>query len=105
MAIEDWHSAGVRFLDKQSSLELGPALLLLPAGKEGPALLASENCNVLRSYNRAAAYVIAAGDLSDRIAEGPESEPNGLLPDIICRNKKSRRFSARWWRADMKRAE
>ena len=68
MEIEDWHAAGVRFSDAQPSSEFGPALLLLPAGKEGPALLASENCNVLRSYNRAAAYVIAAGDLSDRIA-------------------------------------
>ena len=68
MAIEEWQAAGVRFLNEQPSSEFGPALLLLPAGKEGPALLASENCNVLRSYNRAAAYVIAAGDLSDRIA-------------------------------------
>ena len=68
MATEDWQAAGVRFLDEQPSSEFGPALLLLPVGKEGPALLASRNYNVLRSYNRAAAYVIAVGDLSDRIA-------------------------------------
>lgn len=68
MSIEDWRAAGVRFLDGQPSSEFDPALLLLPAGKEGPVLLASENYNVLRSYNRAAAYVIAAGDLSDRVA-------------------------------------
>ena len=68
MGIEEWKAAGVRFLDEQPSSEFGPALLMLPAGKEGPALLASENYNVLRSYNRAAAYVISVGDLSDKIA-------------------------------------
>lgn len=68
MDAEEWQAAGVRFMDEQPSSEFGPALLLLPAGKEGPALLASENYNVLRSYNRAAAYVISVGDLSDKIA-------------------------------------
>ena len=68
MGIEEWKAAGVRFLDEQPSSEFGPALLMLPAGKEGPALLASENYNVLRSYNRAAAYVISVGHLSDKIS-------------------------------------
>ena len=68
MDAEDWKAAGVRFIDERPSSEFGPALLLLPAGKEGPALLASENYNALRSYNRAAAYVISVGDLSDKIA-------------------------------------
>ena len=68
MDAEEWQAAGVRFLDEQPSSEFGTALLLLPAGKDGPALLASENYNALRSYNRAAAYVISVGDLSDKIA-------------------------------------
>ena len=68
MGIEKWKAAGVRFLDEQASSEFGPALLMLPAGKEGPALLASENYNVLRAYNRAAAYVISVGNLSDKIS-------------------------------------
>ena len=68
MDAEKWQAAGVRFIDERPSSEFGPALLLLPAGKEGPALLASENYNALRSYNRAAAYVISVGDLSDKIA-------------------------------------
>lgn len=68
MDIEEWKAAGVRFLDEQPSSEFGPALLMLPAGKEGPALLASENYNVLRAYNRAAAYVISVGNLSDKIS-------------------------------------
>ena len=68
MDAEEWQAAGVRFLDEQRSSEFGTALLLLPAGKDGPALLASENYNALRSYNRAAAYVISVGDLSDKIA-------------------------------------
>ena len=69
MDAEEWQAAGVRFLDERPSSKFGPALLLLPAGKEGPALLASENYNALRSYNRADAYVISVGDLSDKIAE------------------------------------
>ena len=68
MDAEEWKAAGVRFMDSQPSSEFGPALLLLPVGKEGPALLASENYNALRSYNRAAAYVISVGQLSDKIA-------------------------------------
>ena len=68
MDAEEWQAAGVRFLDERPSSEFGTALLLLPAGKDGPALLASENYNALRSYNRAAAYVISVGDLSDKIA-------------------------------------
>ena len=68
MDAEKWQAAGVRFMDERPSSEFGPALLLLPAGKEGPALLASENYNALRSYNRAAAYVISVGHLSDKIA-------------------------------------
>ena len=68
MAAEQWQAVGVRFLDEPPSSEFGPALLLLPAGKEGPALLASKNYNVLRSYNRAVAYVISVGHLSDKIA-------------------------------------
>ena len=68
MDAEEWQAAGVRFLDEQPSSKFGLALLMLPAGREGPALLASENYNVLRSYNRAAAYVISVGHLSDKIA-------------------------------------
>ena len=68
MGTKQWKAAGVRFLDAQPSSEFSPTLLLLPAGKEGPALLASQNYNVLRSYNRAAAYVISVGHLSDKIA-------------------------------------
>jgi membrane-bound lytic murein transglycosylase B len=46
--------------------------LLLPAGAQGPAFLATRNFAVLLAYNNATAYALAVGHLSDRLAGGPE---------------------------------
>jgi membrane-bound lytic murein transglycosylase B len=46
--------------------------LLLPAGAQGPAFLATRNFAALLAYNNATAYALAVGHLSDRLAGGPE---------------------------------
>ncbi len=47
-----------------------PAVLLLPAGASGPALLALPNHFAIRTYNNALAYALAVGFLADRFAGG-----------------------------------
>jgi len=46
------------------------AVLLLPAGADGPAFLAFPNHFVIRTYNNSVAYALAVGMLADRIAGG-----------------------------------
>ncbi len=47
------------------------ASLILPAGRQGPAFLTFANARAIARYNRARAYVIAAGHLADRLKGGP----------------------------------
>ena len=63
-----WSRRGVKAKARSEIPETGRAALLLPSGASGPALLATDNFEALRSYNRAVPYVIAVGHLSDRIA-------------------------------------
>lgn len=65
---EGWSRRGVKAKAGAEIPEIGRAALLLPNGASGPALLATDNFEALRSYNRAVPYVIAVGHLSDRIA-------------------------------------
>ncbi len=67
---EGWSRRGVKAKTSAEIPETGKAALLLPCGASGPALLAGDNFEALRSYNRAMPYVIAVGHLSDRIAGG-----------------------------------
>ena len=52
----------------------GAAALLLPAGVQGPALLAFRNYDAIYSYNTAESYALAIATLSDRLRGG-----NGLV--------------------------
>ena len=45
--------------------------LLLPAGAQGPALLAGTNHRVIRRYNASTSYQLAVGLLADAIAKRP----------------------------------
>lgn len=65
---DGWSRRGVKAKAGAEIPEVGRAALLLPSGASGPALLATDNFEALRSYNRAVPYVIAVGHLSDRIA-------------------------------------
>jgi membrane-bound lytic murein transglycosylase B len=61
----------------------GSATLVLPAGQNGPAFLATKNFFVIKSYNSSTAYALGVSLLSDRIAgEGPlkGTWPNEDLP-------------------------
>jgi len=52
------------------------AVLLLPAGAEGPAFLAFPNHFVIRTYNNSLAYALTVGLLADRIGgAGPLATP------------------------------
>ncbi len=51
--------------------EYGAASILLPAGAQGAAFMIFQNFHVIERYNKADAYVIAVGHLSDRIKGGP----------------------------------
>ncbi|MCA0177070.1 MAG: lytic murein transglycosylase [Proteobacteria bacterium] len=48
----------------------GPAALLLPAGREGPAFLVLRNFDVIYGYNAAESYALAIAHLADRLRGG-----------------------------------
>lgn len=66
----DWAAMGVTDAMGGALPDYGPGSILLPAGHRGVALLVLRNFLVLTAYNRARAYAIAIGHLSDRIAGG-----------------------------------
>ena len=47
------------------------ALLLVPAGAEGPAFLVYRNFEVIMRWNRSESYALAVGLLADQIAGAP----------------------------------
>jgi glucose-6-phosphate 1-epimerase len=80
-SIAAWSAAGVTLADGAplrgpgspfGRLQLStPAALLLPAGPQGPAWLVTPNYHAIWRYNRADAYALAIGLLSDRLRGGP----------------------------------
>lgn len=65
-----WASRGVTRLDGQPLGE-GSAALLLPAGRNGPAFLVTQNFDAIYSYNAAESYALAISILSDRLRGRP----------------------------------
>ncbi len=47
-----------------------PGFLLMPAGRYGPAFLATENFYVLKTYNESDVYALFVGHLADRYGSG-----------------------------------
>jgi lytic murein transglycosylase len=66
----EWASLGVR-LASGAPLPAGAdaAFLTLPAGRYGPAFLATANFNVIKQYNRSDLYALYIGHLADRYAD------------------------------------
>ncbi len=62
-----WAALGIFLASGQPLPRDGWAALILPAGARGPAFLITDNFAAIEAYNRADAYVIAVGHLSDRI--------------------------------------
>ncbi len=86
----EWGALGVRAATGKSVPNYGRASILLPAGSAGAAFMIFNNFAVIEKYNKADAYVIGVGHLSDRLAGGPPikaSWPRGYAP-LSFRQKK-----------------
>ncbi|MBM3356160.1 MAG: lytic murein transglycosylase [Betaproteobacteria bacterium] len=66
-ALEEWGRLKIRKADGGALTGSGRAALLLPAGREGPALLIFRNFEAIRSYNPSDSYALAIAHLSDRL--------------------------------------
>jgi len=73
MAIDEWIGLGVTrvsgrpFPDHERK---GAGFLLMPAGRYGPAFIATENFYVLKAYNESDLYALFIGHLADRMRSG-----------------------------------
>ncbi|ATG49838.1 murein transglycosylase [Celeribacter ethanolicus] len=79
----DWAALGVVGVDGRPVPNYGRASILLPAGAQGAAFMIFDNFAVLERYNKADAYVIGVGHLSDRLKGGAEIQatwPRGYAP-------------------------
>lgn len=83
LPIADWNGVGVRTMEGTALPDYGDASVLCPSGATGPAFLVNHNFHVILTYNRAEAYGIAVGHLSDRLAGSRDKItpcPEGLTP-------------------------
>lgn len=62
-----WSSAGITRAGGGSLPRSGKAMLYLPAGVKGPALLVTENYRVIKKYNSSDAYALGVAHLGDRL--------------------------------------
>jgi membrane-bound lytic murein transglycosylase B len=69
--VAEWQAMGVRLADGGALPDHGLSSVLLPAGHQGAAFLIFANFQVIETYNKADAYVIAVGHLADRLKGGP----------------------------------
>ncbi len=82
-APSDWATLGVMGIDGRPVPNYGKGSILLPAGASGAAFMIFDNFAVIERYNKADAYVIGVGHLSDRLRGGPAiqaSWPRGYAP-------------------------
>lgn len=79
-SVAQWSVAGVKRVDGSPLIGTGAAgrleashsgALLMPAGVQGPAWLVTPNYQAIWRYNRADAYALAIGLLSDSLRGGP----------------------------------
>ncbi|RWF64990.1 lytic murein transglycosylase [Mesorhizobium sp. M4B.F.Ca.ET.190.01.1.1] len=71
--IADWVAMGIRRADNkafQASELKAEGLLLMPAGRSGPAFIVTPNFYVLKQYNTSDLYALFIGHAADRIARG-----------------------------------
>jgi membrane-bound lytic murein transglycosylase B len=65
-----WGSRGLTRANGGSLPRRGKAMLYLPAGINGPALLITENYRVIKKYNSSDAYALGVAHLGDRVRGG-----------------------------------
>ena len=90
----DWAALGVRAASGGKVPNHGAASILLPAGAKGAAFMIFNNFAVIEHYNKADAYVIGVGHLSDLLAGGPPikaSWPRGYAPLSFKEKKEMQR--------------
>ncbi len=94
----DWAARGVVGIDGRAVPNYGKASILLPAGAQGAAFMIFDNFAVIERYNKADAYVIGVGHLSDRLRGGPPiqaSWPRGYKPLSFDERMKMQRILKR----------
>jgi lytic murein transglycosylase len=70
----EWAELGVGLMEGVGTREAdadAPAVLMLPAGWRGPAVLGFPNHMAIRAYNNSTAYALSVGLLADQIAGRP----------------------------------
>ncbi|WP_343207580.1 lytic murein transglycosylase [Aliiroseovarius lamellibrachiae] len=65
--VMEWGALGVRLSKGLTPSDYGMASLILPAGANGPAVLAYQNFDVILKYNNALSYALSVGCLAHRI--------------------------------------
>ncbi|WP_245467351.1 MULTISPECIES: lytic murein transglycosylase [unclassified Mesorhizobium] len=71
--VSDWVAMGIRRADNkafQASELKAEGLLLMPAGRSGPAFIVTPNFYVIKQYNNSDLYGLFIGHAADRIAKG-----------------------------------
>lgn len=93
-----WAARGVVGIDGKPVANYGRASILLPAGSAGAAFMIFDNFAVLERYNKADAYVIGVGHLSDLLKGGAQiqaSWPRGYKPLSFDEKKEMQRLLKR----------
>lgn len=83
-SLDAWLAMGVRVAGAapaQTSEQLGPLSLVLPAGYAGPAFLTGANFQAILRYNRAVSYALAVSLLADQLAGRPVVQAAWPLSD------------------------
>lgn len=65
-----WAAAGVRAMNGGTVPDYGPASIITPQGRGGPAFMTFRNFTAITRYNNSENYVIGVGHLSDRLRGG-----------------------------------
>jgi len=94
----EWGAIGVVGTDGKPVPNYGRASILLPAGAQGAAFMIFDNFAVIERYNKADAYVIGVGHLSDRLKGGDPiqaSWPRGYNPLSFKEKKQMQRILKR----------
>ena len=73
---------GIKRADSNDFPQSGNAYMLFPSGAKGPAFLATDNFNAIKTYNNSDAYALAVGHLADRINGGPRIKTPWPADDV-----------------------